>query len=283
MQDELIRHNPSLNSMILGVNEIRQESGNNLITEKLPMLQDVDANADGKSDVWTSWNVQWRDVKVVNRANDEVYTINLTLNSLSIADNYNTLKQQIINAGRRTPTSPYQSPIEPLDVNKDGFVSPIDALLVINELGKHPNGRPADPAPGTTPNAYIDPNGDGFVTPVDPLLIINHLTKMSRLDARAPLSGSASEDDPQPMTLVRQPLSGTTTSEFLETSAPTTLSSEVETNSAAVSLSQDSALAVDHGTTNRNASPISFRPIASYVETREELRISLLDDVFASL
>ncbi|MCA9212640.1 MAG: hypothetical protein KDB27_06235 [Planctomycetales bacterium] len=51
------------------------------------------------------------------------------------------------------------------DVNKDGLVSPIDALLVINHL----NGPPAaDPS-------MLDVNHDGDVSPADALAIINEI------------------------------------------------------------------------------------------------------------
>ena len=61
-----------------------------------------------------------------------------------------------------------------VDVNGDGFVAPLDALLVINYLnstgaGMVPN---ASPAPGA---GLVDVNGDKYVTAVDVLAVINHL------------------------------------------------------------------------------------------------------------
>lgn len=80
--------------------------------------------------------------------------------------------------------SPYQNPDNPHDVNGDGVVSPIDVLIVINDLnlnGTHPvpveglgNGEP--------PTARPDVNGDGMITPIDVLLIINELN--GRLGSR---------------------------------------------------------------------------------------------------
>jgi hypothetical protein len=62
-----------------------------------------------------------------------------------------------------------------LDVNADGFVSPIDALQVINYLN-----NPAKPRQLTLPvnqrlPPYVDVNGDGSVSPLDALLVINFL------------------------------------------------------------------------------------------------------------
>ena len=57
--------------------------------------------------------------------------------------------------------------LEPHDVNDDRFISPIDALQVINRLNSHQ----ASP----THHAFEDVNDDGLVSPLDALLIINNL------------------------------------------------------------------------------------------------------------
>lgn len=74
-------------------------------------------------------------------------------------------------------SSPYQNPSNALDVNGDGFVSPIDALLVINYLND-----PTKPKTLTLPHVaappYVDVDGDGFVAPKDVLFIINYLNTL---------------------------------------------------------------------------------------------------------
>lgn len=56
----------------------------------------------------------------------------------------------------------------PNDVNGDGFVSPMDALYVINELN------------GSTAGSFsTDVNNDGVVSPIDALLVINDLFMVS--------------------------------------------------------------------------------------------------------
>ncbi len=52
----------------------------------------------------------------------------------------------------------------PLDVNSDDSVSPIDALLVINVLNDNGN---------LSTEIKVDTNGDGQITPLDALLVIN--------------------------------------------------------------------------------------------------------------
>lgn len=54
-----------------------------------------------------------------------------------------------------------------VDVNRDRVVSPIDALMVVNELNR--NNMEA------TENRNFDVNGDGVISPIDALLVINYL------------------------------------------------------------------------------------------------------------
>lgn len=61
----------------------------------------------------------------------------------------------------------------PFDVNEDGFVTPIDALLVINLLNT--SGDAELPPLSEKPPFFYDVNGDLFATPIDALMIINEL------------------------------------------------------------------------------------------------------------
>ncbi|MCA9196217.1 MAG: S8 family serine peptidase [Planctomycetales bacterium] len=64
----------------------------------------------------------------------------------------------------------------PGDVNGDGEVTPLDALLVINELngaGSRQLARDIDLA--LLPAAMVDVNGDQYLSPIDALSIINQL------------------------------------------------------------------------------------------------------------
>lgn len=87
--------------------------------------------------------------------------------------------------------SDFWNHVRPNDVNGDGSVSPIDALLVINQLnatgtrqvsgttltsdqlaGSSPEG---EGEPGVGETAYYDVNNDGYISPLDSLLVINDL------------------------------------------------------------------------------------------------------------
>lgn len=69
----------------------------------------------------------------------------------------------------------WQNPRTSTDVDNDGQVAPLDALLIINLLNERgarslPEFRNSAQGP-----AYFDTSGDNFLSPLDALLVINHL------------------------------------------------------------------------------------------------------------
>ncbi len=72
---------------------------------------------------------------------------------------------------------PWQNADEPRDVNKDGTVSPIDVLMVINELNLS-GSRDLQHRPATE-SKFFDSNGDDSLSPLDALIIINFLNSAS--------------------------------------------------------------------------------------------------------
>jgi hypothetical protein len=68
----------------------------------------------------------------------------------------------------------WQNPLNAYDVNADGSVTPLDALIIINDLNRSAVCvlTAADPTP-----PYLDVNGDSSVTPIDALRIINFLNR----------------------------------------------------------------------------------------------------------
>ncbi len=101
-----------------------------------------------------------------------------------------------------TANSGWHNSINRFDVNADSIVTPLDALIVINEL----NGRSvSDPDSGlidATASAppFLDVNGDYSVAPIDALLVINQLNEASST-ASVPtpsivlVDGDQAEDD----------------------------------------------------------------------------------------
>ncbi len=75
---------------------------------------------------------------------------------------------------RQLLASDFQNPANAYDVTLDGFVAPIDALNVINDLNL--NGARDLREPGVVlPVRPLDVDGDNFIIPLDALMIINLL------------------------------------------------------------------------------------------------------------
>ncbi len=187
MQLELNEEYPNLKIQILGVNERGHEFGNVSVTagRQLPWLQDVDSDQDGRSDNFMNqWDYEYRDVVLVDASNIPIATYNLTEHDLSVPENFDTLRQMLIDAAGGETVPSWTNPAEPLDVNNDTFISPLDALLILNEInlvGAHQldaSGGDALPPP------YLDPSGDGFVSPLDALLVINQLNLINSVSVQ---------------------------------------------------------------------------------------------------
>ena len=85
--------------------------------------------------------------------------------------NYGIASLTIVGVGSSgntgTSTNPGGSTGVGLDVDGNGYVSPVDALWVISYLN---NSSIATP-----PNVHLDVDGNGYVSPVDALWVISHL------------------------------------------------------------------------------------------------------------
>jgi len=113
---------------------------------------------------------------------------------------------------------PFQNPINPLDVNPDGFIIPRDALIIINEINNRQFSDPvtgellANPDPGSVPPAYYDVNGDGFVAAIDVLRIINDIN--ARGNAEAPSAEPPAAAEPPANVHAAAAISATFASDF---------------------------------------------------------------------
>ncbi len=74
-----------------------------------------------------------------------------------------------------------QNPLNRLDVNGDSFVSPIDALLVIDRLNAI--AGVSDSPQDAVAAVYLDTSGDGFLTSIDALLVLNSLNGFTQPEA----------------------------------------------------------------------------------------------------
>ncbi|MCA9207337.1 MAG: tandem-95 repeat protein, partial [Planctomycetales bacterium] len=75
-------------------------------------------------------------------------------------------------------TNPFQNTSNRFDVNNDGEVSPIDALLVINHINRLGSGSLP---PGFIPPPFVDVSGDGEVSPQDVNAVITELNRLAAL------------------------------------------------------------------------------------------------------
>ncbi len=128
------------------------------------------------------------------------YLINI--NNLTLTPQFGLLVFAVAGATFQ-PIASAHNPDNPLDVDADGFVVPLDALLIINELNTPTftdptTGRIIGVPQGQT--RYPDVNDDGYVTPVDALLVINQLNSPTPVNAIAAtdsliaLAGVAADD-----------------------------------------------------------------------------------------
>src|SRR5690606_36540114 len=76
------------------------------------------------------------------------------------------------------PPPSHQNPDSSLDVNADGFISPIDALLIINIINERAVSGSGATIPTSSlppPPPYVDTDGNNLITPNDVLQVINYL------------------------------------------------------------------------------------------------------------
>jgi len=97
---------------------------------------------------------------------------------------------------RRLLAADFQNSFNEFDVDDDGVVAPLDALVVINALVAE--GAHGLPARSTPPQWYVDVTGDQFLAPDDALRLINQLEAVGDLAAAPPplTFGIAPESDP---------------------------------------------------------------------------------------
>ena len=169
-----------LRIQLLGVNAYGQDAANEPTTQgrELPWLQDVDANHDGRGDAAALWNPSYRHVYILDGDNVQVAAFDVDWNDLRQPANYGALRELLIDAAM-TSQRPWHNADNPLDVNDNGGVEPLDALIIINKLNVEGPHKLPPPQAGDPPMRYYDCNGDGEVGPIDALNVINYLNAQS--------------------------------------------------------------------------------------------------------
>ncbi|MEC7566031.1 MAG: dockerin type I domain-containing protein [Planctomycetota bacterium] len=113
-----------------------------------------------------------------------------------------SLRFESLEHRRVLSASPWQNPVNVMDINSDSFVSPIDALLPINELNQGFSGTLQESmAPPMlhdmmedSASFFMDTNGDGYLSPNDVLGVINLLSNFPpENEMEEPASGEQSD------------------------------------------------------------------------------------------
>ncbi len=156
---------------------------------------------------------------------------------------------------------------EPLDVNDDGHVAPVDALIIINYLNFHGSGRLLGAA---SYPPYLDVNMDGMVAPIDSLLVINFLnTNDGSAEGEGEIPLSAAMDM---RAAVPGPLDGARVSILDEPDFPM-LGRAVDTPSAWTSPSESAAVAdfaPNRVATRDRVTPLVGSPLVSQADRVRE-------------
>ncbi len=76
----------------------------------------------------------------------------------------------------KDPT-PHHNDANPYDVDGDGFLTPLDPLIIINYINNNGIGPIEEPGEGESALPDLDVDGDGEVTPLDILILINRLNR----------------------------------------------------------------------------------------------------------
>ena len=95
MQSELDSIDTAVPIDLLGINAAGAESGapDMASGRAIPLLQDTE-----QEDVWGSWEITWRDVVILDGANEVVSVYNLTEHNLASPANYDSLKAILVRA-----------------------------------------------------------------------------------------------------------------------------------------------------------------------------------------
>ena len=99
---------------------------------------------------------------------------------------------------------PYQNPGNRFDVNNDGVVSGLDALILINRI----NAQGPQPLPipvGSSQPPYYDPTGDNFLSALDVLVVINEINRRTAGSTSLAAQG-VSDPPPSPAPLATSQL-----------------------------------------------------------------------------
>lgn len=159
-----------------------------LATGDVAFTQDFEARADGTLVTLTI------DTAGIPAGSYEFRLVGTELGSSSFRRADGSSVSAVITNGTLQVRSIWQNPDNPYDTNGDGRLTPLDVLLLLNELSKRGSRELDMPSPGEQPIPYYDVNGDGHLSPLDPLGIINCLNGLVCVSGPAPILAQVTPD-----------------------------------------------------------------------------------------
>ena len=81
---------------------------------------------------------------------------------------------------RRQMASDWMNAVNPLDVNSSGEVTPLDVLLIINDVNQSGSRELPSISAGAKATTLLDVNGDGAVSPIDAWRVVSALATLLR-------------------------------------------------------------------------------------------------------
>lgn len=94
---------------------------------------------------------------------------------------------------RRQMASDWMNAVNPLDVNSSGEVTPLDVLLIVNDVNQSGSRELPSVSTGTKATALVDVNGDGAVSPIDAWKVVSALQLYS-VDPMIEFSNASGEN-----------------------------------------------------------------------------------------
>ena len=111
---------------------------------------------------------------------------------------------QDVDFGFAVGTSQWQNVVDPYDVNDDGLVSALDALLIINQINA--GGARDLRGSGVPANPYVDVTGDYLLSALDVLQVVNFINaRPAQGEGEAMLPGSTPPVPPPPLSAAPPP------------------------------------------------------------------------------
>jgi hypothetical protein len=105
---------------------------------------------------------------------DQIDQHPLTLRATDAAGN---VREQTARLFAVDAAFPWQNPVESLDIDGNGSLVPLDALLLINRLNSPAPRTLPTPSGSEAPPPFYDPTKDNHCTPQDVLWVVNFLNE----------------------------------------------------------------------------------------------------------